>query len=79
VNTVHRFIFKFALVLVMIYLALDVMSNLVRTLNRTELLAAGAATSYAAYTIRERRRGPERRPRSGSGGERTPLMPSKNA
>jgi hypothetical protein len=76
---VNRLFFKAAFVLILIYLALSMLSAFIRSMSTLELVIIFAVLSVTAYNIRKRIAGvPAKRPHSGSGGERTPIMPRKN-
>ena len=78
-NWMNRLIFKAGFALVLIYLVLDTLRQIFENVSTPELVGIGVVLSVTAYQIRKKSgAGPQRRPRSSSGGARTPIMPHKH-
>lgn len=65
--------------LFIVALCLSLVAEMLRNVSTFDLVVAGALVSCTAYFIRKQRIPRENRPRSGSGGERTPAMPHTNS
>jgi hypothetical protein len=61
--------------LIALQFGLCLIRQAIRAASPLQLIAIGALVSCAAYLIRAHRAGRQTRPRSGSTGERTPVMP----
>jgi hypothetical protein len=75
---IMRWFGKFVVVFFLVEVGLSLLANLVRRVTTGEWLIALCVLNTFAYFIRERRRPRDRKPRSTSGGERTPVMPRRN-
>jgi len=74
-DRVQRWFIKAVMVFFVVEVALSLAASALRSISTIHLIVGGMLISIAAYFIRESRIGREKRPRSGSGGERTPVMP----
>jgi hypothetical protein len=72
---IQRWIPRVIVGLVALQFALCLIQHAIRSLSPLELFAVGAAVSCVAYFVRLQRTVPEKRQRSGSTGERTPVIP----
>lgn len=72
---IQRWIPRVIVGLIALQFALCLIQQAISSLNPLELFAIGAVVSCVAYFIRVQRAAPEKRQRSGSTGERTPIMP----
>jgi hypothetical protein len=72
-------IVKIFMALVITEVALSVAANLLRRVTTGELLITIGLLSTSAYFIRERRRPRDKKPRTTSSGERTPVMPRRKS
>lgn len=72
---IHRCIPRAILGLIALQFALCLIHQAIRAASPLHLIAIGAVVSCIAYFIRARRSAHEKRHRSGSTGERTPVMP----
>jgi uncharacterized membrane-anchored protein len=75
----QRLLFKAMMALFVMALALSLLAEVLRSLSTLDLVVIGMVVSCVAYYVRERRRSREKRPRSTSSGERTPVMPRRDA
>lgn len=74
-DRIQRLLFKTMMVLAALAIGLSLISQLLRAASTIHLIVVGATASAVAYVVRERRNKHEKRPRGGSSGERTPVMP----
>ena len=74
-DPVQRSLFKAAMVLFTVELALSFIVQVLRSVSTWQLIVACAAVSLIVYFVRQSRHPPNRRIRSGSTGERNPMMP----
>ena len=77
-DKIQHWLLKAMIVLFVVEMVLSLAAEILRSISSIHLIVAGMVISIAAYLIRERRVGREKRPRGGSGGERTPVMPRTN-
>ena len=74
-DKIQHWLLKTMLVLFVVEVVLSLAAEVLRSISKIHLVVAAMVISITAYLIRERRSGGEKRPRGGSGGERTPVMP----
>jgi hypothetical protein len=74
-DPIQQWLLKLMKVLCVTAVTLSLISEVLRNVTTTQLVVTGAVVSFIAYFIRKARRGPDRRSRSASAGERTPVMP----
>jgi hypothetical protein len=72
---IQRWIPRAIVGLIALQFALCLLQQAIHAASPLQLMAIGAMVSCAAYIIRAHRTGRQKRPRSGSTGERTPVMP----
>jgi hypothetical protein len=72
---IERWIPRVIVGLIALQFALCLIGRAIHAASPLQLIAIGAMVSCVAYFIRAQRAGRQVRPRSGSTGERTPVMP----
>jgi hypothetical protein len=72
---IQRWIPRVIVGFIALQFALCLIRQAIHAASPLQLIATGALVSCIAYFIRARRTRQEKRPRSGSTGERTPVMP----
>jgi hypothetical protein len=72
---IQRWIPRAILGLIALQFGLCLIQQAIHAASPLQLIAIGVVISCIAYFIRAQRTGREKRPRSGSTGERTPVMP----
>lgn len=72
---IQRWIPRAIVGLIALQFVLCLIQQAIHAASTLQLIAIGVVISCVAYFIRAQRTGREKRPRNGSTGERTPVMP----